>query len=86
MDSIQIEAIGFLAAIFTTSAFVPQVYKIWRFRNSDGVSLTMYLVMLSGVLLWVLYGWFIKSISIVVANSLAAILQAIIIFFKLKVR
>ena len=51
MDSIQIEVIGFLVAIFTTSAFVPQVFKIWRFRNSDGVSLIMYLVKLSSVLL-----------------------------------
>ncbi|MDB2491865.1 PQ-loop domain-containing transporter, partial [Flavobacteriaceae bacterium] len=31
------------AAVLTTSAFIPQVYKIWKTRVSDGVSLSMYL-------------------------------------------
>ncbi len=84
MSPLHIEIIGFLAALFTTSAFVPQVYKIWKHRNSDGVSLTMYFVLFSGVLLWIVYGWYIESLSIVVANSVAAFLQALIVFFKLK--
>jgi len=86
MNAFQIEVIGFLGALFTTSAFVPQVYKIWKHRNSDGVSLTMYFVLLVGVLLWIFYGWYINSLSIVVANSIAAFLQALIIFFKIRIR
>ncbi len=47
-----IDAIGFIAAILTTAAFLPQVYKIWKLKSAKDVSMTMYLVMLSGVCLW----------------------------------
>ena len=78
------ELIGLLAAILTTSAFVPQVYKLYREKNAQGVSLTMYLIMFTGVLLWLLYGILIGSIAIIVANSVTAFLQLLVIIFKLK--
>lgn len=78
------ELIGLLAAILTTSAFVPQVYKLYKEKNAQGVSLTMYLIMLTGVLLWLLYGMLIGSIAIIVANSVTAFLQLLVIIFKLK--
>ena len=43
------ESIGLLAAILTTSAFVPQVYKLYKEKNAQGVSLTMYLIMFTSV-------------------------------------
>tara|TARA_B100000609_G_C17172141_1_gene412258 strand:- start:195 stop:455 length:261 start_codon:yes stop_codon:yes gene_type:complete len=78
------ELIGLLAAILTTSAFVPQVYKLYKEKNAQGVSLTMYLIMFTGVLLWLLYGMLIGSIAIIVANSVTAFLQLLVIIFKLK--
>ena len=78
------ELIGLLAAILTTSAFVPQVYKLYKEKNAQGVSLTMYLIMFIGVLLWLLYGMLIGSIAIIVANSVTAFLQLLVIIFKLK--
>lgn len=78
------ESIGLLAAILTTSAFVPQVYKLYKEKNAQGVSLTMYLIMFIGVLLWLLYGMLIESIAIIVANSVTAFLQLLVIIFKLK--
>ena len=78
------ESIGILAAILTTSAFIPQVYKIYKEKKAQGVSLTMYLIMFVGVLLWLVYGILIGSIAIIVANSVTAILQLFVIIFKLK--
>ena len=78
------ESIGFIAAILTTSAFIPQVYKIYKEKKAQGVSLTMYLIMFVGVLLWLVYGILIGSIAIIVANSVTAILQLFVIIFKLK--
>lgn len=86
MKTLNPEIIGFIAATLTTVAFLPQVYKIWKYRNSDGVSLSMYIVMFSGVLLWLYYGIMINSISVITANSITAILQLTIIYFKLKVK
>ena len=78
------ESIGIIAAILTTSAFIPQVYKIYKEKKAQGVSLTMYLIMFVGVLLWLVYGVLIGSIAIILANSVTAVLQLLVIIFKLK--
>ena len=78
------EIIGLLAAFLTTSAFIPQVYKIYKEKKADGISLTMYVILLIGVLLWLLYGILIGSLSIIIANGITALLQLSIIIFKLK--
>ena len=52
MTEIQIEIIGLIAAVLTTSSFMPQVYKIWKLKSSDGVSLSMYLFMYT-----CMHGW-----------------------------
>jgi MtN3 and saliva related transmembrane protein len=79
-----IEIIGFMAAIFTTSAFVPQVYKAWKTKDVEAISLTMFVVMFIGVLLWLIYGFYIKSLSMVVANIMSSILSLSIIVLKIK--
>ena len=80
------EIIGVLAAILTTSAFIPQAYKIYRYKVSDGVSLLMYTIMLIGVLTWLIYGILINSFAIIFANTITLILQLIIIYFRIRYR
>lgn len=79
-----IEWIGFLAAILTTGAYIPQVLKIWKTKTADGVSLSMYWVMLTGVSLWGIYGILIESYPIILANVITLILLVTIIIFKQK--
>lgn len=78
------EIIGLVAATLTTSAFIPQVYKVYKEKNAAGISLTMYLILFAGVSLWFLYGFLIGSISVILANGITLILMAIIIYYKLK--
>ena len=78
------EVIGLTAAFLTTSAFIPQVYKIYKEKKADGISLTMYIILFIGVILWFVYGLLIGSLSIIIANGVTALLQLSIIIFKLK--
>ncbi len=78
------EIIGLIAASLTTAAFVPQVYKTWKTKSVDELSLTMYLVFFTGIVLWVIYGIFINSLSIILANTITGLLVLLLIFFKLK--
>jgi MtN3 and saliva related transmembrane protein len=78
------EIVGLTAAFLTTSAFIPQVYKIYKEKNADGISLTMYIILFIGVILWFVYGILIGSVSIIIANGVTALLQLSIIIFKLK--
>ena len=38
MMEINIEIIGLIAAVFTTSSFFPQVIKIWRTKQTKDIS------------------------------------------------
>ena len=83
MDSLQVEIIGLIAASFTTFAFVPQVFKIWKNSNSSGVSISMYVIMLIGICIWLYYGFLIKSLAVIIANLVSGVLQLFIITFAL---
>lgn len=82
IDSIEI--IGLMAAILTTSAFIPQVYKTWKTKDVKAISLTMYLVMFTGVILWLIYGIYINSFSMLIANSITSMLILFIVILKIK--
>jgi MtN3 and saliva related transmembrane protein len=78
------EIIGLVAATLTTAAYVPQVYKLFRSKSTADISLTMYSVLFTGILLWFIYGIKIESLAIVLANSITGLLVAGVINLKLK--
>jgi MtN3 and saliva related transmembrane protein len=78
------EYIGFIAATLTTSAFLPQAFKIWKSKTADGLSLSMYLVMGTGTLSWLVYGILIESPSVIVANCISFSIILFIITFIIR--
>ena len=78
------EIIGLVAAVLTTASFLPQVFKTYKTKDTSGLSLTMYIVFFIGVVLWSVYGIYINSLSVILANSITAILALYLIFMKLK--
>lgn len=79
-----IEIIGLIAAILTTSSFIPQVYKSWRYKSTKDISLVMYLVLFIGSMLWLYYGIMIESPPVIFANSITGTLVAFVIGLKIK--
>jgi len=82
MDKIDI--FGFIAALLTTSAFIPQVIKTLREKDTKSLSLPMYLILTSGLLLWLTYGILIKDWALIIANSITGLLALIILIAKIK--
>ncbi|MBT6448091.1 MAG: SemiSWEET transporter [Flavobacteriaceae bacterium] len=82
----KIELIGLLAAILTTIAFIPQVFKVIKTRSSEGLSLTTYLIFITGVSLWLIYGICKMSFSMILGNGITVLLSSIIIYYILKNR
>jgi MtN3 and saliva related transmembrane protein len=80
------EYVGFLAAFFTTSAFLTQADKILKTKVYEGLSLANYVVMAAGVLCWLLFGILIKSPSVIFANIISLTIVLFIIFFILKIK
>lgn len=48
--------VGYVATTCTTLAFIPQVVRTWRTRKADDLSLGTLTVLLSGTVLWIVYG------------------------------
>ncbi|MCF6296482.1 MAG: SemiSWEET transporter [Flavobacteriaceae bacterium] len=79
-----IEIVGLLAGVLTTSSFVPQVYKTWKEKSAENLSLSMFSLFFIGVIAWLYYGFYIDSLAMILANSVTAFLSAILIYFKIK--
>lgn len=79
-----IEILGLVAAVVTTSCFIPQVYKISKEKSTKDISLVMYLIMALGLSLWLIYGISIKSTPVTLANGITLILVLWIVALKLK--
>lgn len=80
------DLVGYLAAILTTTAFVPQALKSWRTRDLSGVSLTMYSLFTLGVALWLVYGLLLGSWPITIANTITLVLAGVVLALKLMHR
>ena len=79
-----IEIMGMVAAVLTTYSIVPQVYKTWSNKSTKDISLTMYLAMFLGVVLWLIYGIYHESVPMILANFITAVLLFIMIVLKLR--
>lgn len=74
--------IGFAAAVCTTGAFIPQVMMVWRERGAPGISTGMYLMFILGVALWLAYGLALNSLPVVVANGITLLLASSVLGMK----
>ena len=80
----QNEIIGLIAAVCTTFAFIPQVMKVWKTKQTKDLSLRMYSIMFMGIILWLVYGIRIDSLSIIMANVVTATLVGTILVYIIK--
>ena len=64
-------------------SFVPQAWVVIRSRNTDGISLKMYLITVAGFIFWLAYGVLLKQWAIIVQNLICLALSSFILFMKL---
>jgi MtN3 and saliva related transmembrane protein len=75
---------GYAAALCTTGAYIPQVLKVWRTRATQDISLKMFLVLVTGLSLWLTYGIHKGEWPLIAANSITLCLASVILYFKLQ--
>jgi MtN3 and saliva related transmembrane protein len=73
--------VGTAAAICTTGAFIPQILKI-RKQGGDDLSYPMLFLYLTGVLLWLGYGFLLHASAVIWANGLTSILVLVALAMK----
>jgi MtN3 and saliva related transmembrane protein len=61
-------ALGYVAAILTTVSVAPQLIRTWRTGGKD-LSWAMLLLFGTGVGLWLVYGLYLSSWPVILANA-----------------
>lgn len=79
-----LEWAGYVAAVLTTTAFVPQAIKTIRSKDTRSISLGMYVVFTIGIAFWLAYGIALHSWPMIVSNIITFGLSATILAMKLK--
>ncbi len=81
-----IEAIGYVAAFFTTFAMLPQALHVFRTGEVQQLSLRTFAMATIGAVIWIVYGLFINNMVIIAANLVGFCLVGYILMKKIQGR
>ncbi len=76
--------VGIIAAIGTTSGFIPQIIRGIRTKRLDDVSPVMYMLLIFGLSLWLSYGIHLGDMIIIVANAVAVAFSVFVLILRYK--
>ena len=79
-----VTVVGVAAALFSIASFLPQAWKIWRTRETKGLSTKMWIFNTTAFALWTTYGVFLKKVPIIATNAICLVLAAFILTMKLR--
>ena len=79
-----ITIIGLVAAICTTSSFLPQVIKILKSKETKDISLLMYAILTAGLFLWLVYGVLLSDFPLILANGISFSLAMCVLVLKIR--
>lgn len=74
--------VGTGAAVCSMTSFVPQIVKIWKARDASSVSLRMYLVTVTGFVLWTVYGALTESWPVTASNIICLAMSGAVLGLK----
>ena len=81
-----IDLLGYVAGILVVISMLPQVMKSWKTKSTRDLSLAMFLILCTGIFMWLAYGIYLNDLPIIVANFVTLILAITMLVFKLKYR
>ncbi|MBC8007649.1 MAG: SemiSWEET transporter [Prolixibacteraceae bacterium] len=81
-----IDSIGLVAGLLTTTAFIPQVLKIYRTKSGKDISGRMFSLFSAGIVLWLVYGILLHSLPLILSNVVTLVLSLTIIALKFRYR
>lgn len=79
-----ITIVGLVAAAFSSLSFAPQAIKTLKSKQTKDLSLGMYCITVTGLMLWLTYGILLNDIALILANIITGSLAASILIMKIK--
>jgi MtN3 and saliva related transmembrane protein len=79
-----IKILGLIAGVCTASSLLPQVVKTIKQKKAEQVSLFMLIVLLSGQILWIVYGFAKSDLPIIATNCFSLLVDILMIVLRTK--
>ncbi len=77
-----IEWVGLFGAFLSSVTFIPQVWLAWKTKSVGDLSLGMLLIVFTSVIVWLVYGIYLKLLPVIIANSIIFVLSLVLLYFK----
>jgi MtN3 and saliva related transmembrane protein len=78
-----IPIIGYLAGLIIAVSLFPQIIQAYKTKSTKDISLPWTLILLSGLLLYTVYGFGIMEMPIIITNFIEITLTGLLIVAKL---
>lgn len=78
------DVLGSIAGALTTISFVPQLIQVVKTKSTKDISLPMFVIFSLGVFCWLIYGYSLKSLPVMISNGTVLVLSMVILRYKLK--
>ena len=82
--NVWVEILGSFAGVCTSFAFFPQIMKLFKYKQSLGLSKLMYGFTCLGCFMWLFYGIVYQSFALIFFNSLNVVSTLIILFLSYR--
>lgn len=76
--------VGLGAGMLTTLAFLPQAIKAYTTRSTRDLSLPTFLLLCTGIALWLCYGLMLGDVPLVAANAVTLVFALVILWVKIR--
>ena len=80
----QIELLGFAAGGLVAISLMPQVIKSWKTKSTKDLAISWTLINLGGQILWIIYGFYLNSISLIIMSSITLLMTLSLILLKVR--
>jgi len=79
-----IDLAGHFGSLLSSITFLPQVYRVYRTKKADDLSMNMLLIIFVSTVVWMVYGTGKGLWPVIVCNAIICFLSVLLIYFKVS--
>ena len=81
-----VDLAGYLGGIFLMISFVPQVYRSWKLKQTDQISVLLLVITLLSAVFYELYAYYLALTPVIIMNGVFALVVAFQLYLTIRYR
>lgn len=78
------EIFGHIGGLLVAVSLIPQVIKSWKTKSTTDISIIWTSLMAAGLVFWIIYGYHIMSVPLLVFSTIELALTVSVLMLKLR--